>query len=136
MAESLGSGKSADASNNLPLAKDDKSNSDKDNTSIDDMAEWERRLAEGDLPEDFLEVTEPQTPDQPVSTSQPKSNAQQPSTGLLVDLIPTVTATNSVVVAQERVPPPASLQGIHLHCINFKYSSYSIIFRKRNSKRA
>ena len=134
MAESLGSGKSADASNNLPLAKDDKSNSDKDNTSIDDMAEWERRLAEGDLPEDFLEVTEPQTPDQPVSTSQPKSNAQQPSTGLLVDLIPTVTATNSVPL--ERVPPPASLQGIHLHCINFKYSSYSIIFRKRNSKRA
>ena len=123
MAESLGSGKSADASNNLPLAKDDKSNSDKDNTSIDDMAEWERRLAEGDLPEDFLEVTEPQTPDQPVSTSQPKSNAQQPSTGLLVDLIPTVTATNSVVVAQERVPPPASLQGICFTWYQFKFLS-------------
>ena len=121
MAESLG--KSADASNNLPLSKDDKSNSDKDNTSIDDMAEWERRLAEGDLPEDFLEVTEPQTPDQPVSTSQPKSNAQQPSTGLLVDLIPTVTATNSVVVAQERVPPPASLQGICFTWYQFKFLS-------------
>ena len=23
------------------------------------MADWERRLVEGDLPEDFLEVTEP-----------------------------------------------------------------------------
>lgn len=60
----------------------DKSTDKNDN---EDMAEWERRLAEGDLPEDFLAVTEPQNKSQ---------ESQSPATGLLVD-IPTVTASNA-----------------------------------------
>ena len=70
------------------------------------MAEWERRLVEGDLPEDFLEVTEPSA--QP-KKNQPEHEKEDAATGLLVD-IPTVTASNSVPQAQ--VPPTKSLQGI------------------------
>ena len=83
------------------LAKD---KGDKDNIE-DNMAEWERRLAEGDLPDDFLEVTEPGTviDKRSVTTAaasdpqaaQIKQQQQQPATGLLVD-IPTVTASNTV----------------------------------------
>ena len=99
MAESLNS---ADA-------KDKQNSGDKD--IADDMADWERRLAEGDLPEDFLEVTEPQNQSQSQAGSVQAAAATistPPATGLLVD-IPTVTASNSV--PQEKVPPPDSLQG-------------------------
>ena len=98
MAESLNS---ADA-------KDKQNSGDKD--IADDMADWERRLAEGDLPEDFLEVTEPQNQSQSQAGSAQAATAisPPPATGLLVD-IPTVTASNSV--PQEKVPPPDSLQG-------------------------
>ena len=74
--------------------------------NAEDMAEWERRLVEGDLPEDFLEVTEPSA--QP-KKNQPEHDKEDAATGLLVD-IPTVTASNSVPQAQ--VPPTKSLQGI------------------------
>jgi len=97
MAESLNS---ADA-------KDKQNSGDKD--IADDMADWERRLAEGDLPEDFLEVTEPQNQSQSQagSVQAAATISPPPATGLLVD-IPTVTASNSV--PQEKVPPPDSLQ--------------------------
>jgi len=62
------------------------------------MAEWERRLAEGDLPEDFLAVTEPQ--------SKPQ-NTQDAATGLLVD-IPTVKASNSKNPETPHEPTTAS----------------------------
>jgi hypothetical protein len=98
MAESLNS---ADA-------KDKQNSGDKD--IAEDMADWERRLAEGDLPEDFLEVTEPQNQSQSQAGPVQAAVAISPplATGLLVD-IPTVTASNSV--PQEKVPPPDSLQG-------------------------
>lgn len=90
------------------LAKDKRPNSGssevgKDN--IEDMADWERRLVEGDLPEDFLEVTEPQEQDKKAKN---EASAACEATGLLVD-IPTVTASNSV--PQDRIPPPNLLQG-------------------------
>ena len=99
MAESLNS---ADA-------KDKQNSVDKD-IAVDDMADWERRLAEGDLPEDFLEVTEPQNKSQSQAGSAQAASAisPPPATGLLVD-IPTVTASNSV--PQEKILPPDSLQG-------------------------
>ena len=70
------------------LADRIKDKSDKNDN--EDMAEWERRLADGDLPEDFLAVTEPQGA---TSASPPVQASQVPATGLLVD-IPTVEATN------------------------------------------
>lgn len=70
------------------LADKIKDKSDKNDN--EDMAEWERRLADGDLPEDFLAVTEPQGA---TSASPPVQASQVPATGLLVD-IPTVEATN------------------------------------------
>ena len=66
-------------------ASADKSRDKNDKHENEDMAEWERRLVEGDLPEDFLAVTEPQNKVQ---------ESQSPATGLLVD-IPTVTASNA-----------------------------------------
>ena len=105
MAESLTT--SADAT-----TKDKRPNSGssegKEN-NIDDMAEWERRLVEGDLPDDFLEVTEPSGQKKPEEVTPP-SDA---TTGLLID-IPTVTSSNSVL-PQDHVPPPKSLQGRTVH---------------------
>ena len=51
----------------------DKSSDKNDN---EDMAEWERRLADGDLPEDFLAVTEPQG----ASATQPVQESQRQTT--------------------------------------------------------
>ena len=101
-----------------PNSGNSSDSTNKDN--IEDMAEWERRLAEGDLPEDFLAVTEPQNDggrgNGDGNRKLPESPARSPHhhhrevapTGLLVD-IPTVTASNSVPM--DRVPPPASLKG-------------------------
>ena len=111
MAESLTT--SADAT-----TKDKRPNSGssegKEN-NIDDMAEWERRLVEGDLPDDFLEVTEPSGQKKPEEVTPP-SDA---TTGLLID-IPTVTSSNSVL-PQDHVPPPKSLQGRTLYESTMNY---------------
>lgn len=95
MAESLAN--SADTTSKDKRPNSGSSEGAKD-SSIDDMAEWERRLVEGDLPDDFLEVTEPQN-ETKVESEKPASGA---ATGLLVD-IPTVTSSNTV--PQE---PPSS----------------------------
>ena len=76
----------------------DKSKDKNERSDNEDMAEWERRLAEGDLPEDFLAVTEPQ--------SKPQ-NTQDAATGLLVD-IPTVKASNSKDPETPHEPTTAS----------------------------
>lgn len=73
------------------------------NTSVD-MAEWERRLVEGDLPEDFLQVTEPSAVSPPegdktantdnhhpvpaasAAAAAATATAADPATGNLVDL--------------------------------------------------
>lgn len=98
MAESLAN--SADTSNKDKRPNSGSSEGAKDN-SIDDMAEWERRLVEGDLPDDFLEVTEPQNQGNETKSAEAKKPTSGAATGLLVD-IPTVTSSNSV--PQE--PPP------------------------------
>lgn len=84
------------------LADRIKDKSDKNDN--EDMAEWERRLADGDLPEDFLAVTEPQG-----ATSAPPSvpASQIPATGLLVD-IPTIAATNDAKETEASSHQPLS----------------------------
>ena len=83
-------------------ASADKSKDKNDKNENEDMAEWERRLVEGDLPEDFLAVTEPQ--------SKVQEN-QRPATGLLVD-IPTVTASNAKHEEAE-IPPETTTKRKH-----------------------
>ena len=93
----------------------DKSSDKNDN---EDMAEWERRLADGDLPEDFLAVTEPQG----ASATQPVQESQRPAaaTGLLVD-IPTVEATNAAQEFDAFNQPPTS-KGSFLLLFIHKYN--------------
>ena len=80
----------------------DKGEEGKKDSIEDNMADWERRLAEGDLPEDFLEVTEPGADkNSKRTTAVPTPTA---ATGLLVD-IPTVTASNSVPTSSSSPPP-------------------------------
>ncbi len=119
MAESLQStnGASAAAAENKDK-RPNSASSEGPGSNIEDMAEWERRLAEGDLPDDFLEVTEPQNggkdtnlTTKAATSSDPNSselNGSRAPTGLLVD-IPTVTSSNSV--PEDQVPPPNMLQG-------------------------
>jgi len=108
MAESLAT--SADATTKDKRPNSGSSEGKSLDNNIEDMADWERRLVEGDLPEDFLEVTEPSAQNKQEQTANGVTEhgaTADAATGLLVD-IPTVTSSNSV--PQDHVPPPKSLQ--------------------------
>ena len=65
-----------------------------DRPTSEEAAEWERRLVSGDLPEDFLQVTEPKKDDDAAATA---SSVTANATATLTPIRPTPVATGALL---------------------------------------